>query len=190
MSNTDGTQNTDNQRPMTDAERADMLAQSERVAWLPVELIERHAVRWALAEGTVRVDDVPAFDPAGDRWEQLQAFMVWAELHVMPLWHAEQTARAVPLVCPPWCEGKHGELRGDLITPWDMSTTHEGVQLAPPAATGLDVRLIQLQNHPDEGPDGTVVLHIGGEIDLTTPAAVRTLAFALEDAADDLESVR
>ncbi|MBI4941870.1 MAG: hypothetical protein HY830_14090 [Actinobacteria bacterium] len=174
----------------TNDDKQHMLAQSERLAWLPIDLVERHAVRWALAEDRVALDTVPGYDPALDPWEQLRAFVAWADQHVMPLWHAEQTARAVPLACPPWCEGNHGELRGDLITPWDMSTTHEGVQLAPPAAKGLDIRLILLQNHPDEGPDGDVVLHVGGEIDLTTPAAVRTLAFALEDAADDLEAVQ
>lgn len=188
MSDSTFAQNNDNQPALSDEERAEMLAQSERVAWLPPELLERDATRWALAEGWIRLDEVPAFDPAGpDRVEQLFAFTAWAREHVMPTWEVEQTRKAVPLVCPRWCTERHSELvRPGVITPWDMGTTHESVELAP--GTGLDVRVIQGQNHPDDGPAfGDVVLHVGGEIDLTTPAAVRDLAAAIALAAPVLE---
>jgi len=186
MSENTVTPHDDNQHPLTDEERAEMLAQSERVAWLPAELLERAATRWALAEGRIRLDEVPALDPTGDRFEQLLAFTAWAREHIMPTWEREQTRNAVPLVCPRWCNERHSELvRPGTLTPWDMSTVHESVELAP--GTGLDVRVVQVQSHPDDGPAfGPVALHVGGEADFETPYAVLALAGALSAAADVL----
>lgn len=177
--------------PITDAPSApDALLQSQAVAWLPAELVERHAVRWALAEGVLDVSEVPQPLPGVEPLAAAETFVAWAREHVMPHWQTAQVAGGVPLACPTWCEGRHAELlRGGVITAWDMGTTHDSEQLVP-AQSGLDVRLSMLQNHPDEGPDEPVRLHIGGEVDVWTPADVRAVAAALVAAADRLEDAQ